>query len=169
MWSSLGRGVTHSPTRRCRSYWKGGLLVTLDYSRQLYFLLIYSIYVYTNTRGHTHTHTHAPHGGWALWRRNLRLPLISYRALRMNWALWYPVRYKCKQNESYYIMPYNSRADVVRLLVEWYDTKSNLKLDWFRSQVQASYMSSYTEELKYNESLGVDNNIYIYIYIYIYI
>ena len=30
-------------------------------------------------------------------------------------------------NENYYIMPYNSRADVVRLLVERYDTKPNAK------------------------------------------
>ena len=30
------------PTLRCSSYWKGSLLVTLDYSRQLYFLLLVS-------------------------------------------------------------------------------------------------------------------------------
>ena len=46
-------------------------------------------------------------------------------------------------------MPYNSRADVVRLLAEWYDTKSNVKLGGFRN------------------SLSVDDHIYIYIYIYI--
>ena len=40
-------------------------------------------------------------------------------------------------------MPYNSNADVIRFLAERYDTK----LDGFRSQLQASYMSSYTEEL----------------------
>ena len=60
-------------------------------------------------------------------------------------------------------MPYNSRADVVRLLAERYDTKSNIMLSGFRSQLQASYMSSHTEELWYNEnSLSVDDNIYIY-------
>ena len=36
---------------------------------------------------------------------------------------------------------------VVRLLADWSDTKSNVKLDGFRSQLRASYMSSHTEEL----------------------
>ena len=44
-------------------------------------------------------------------------------------------------------MPYNTRADVVRLLAEKDDTKSNVKLGGFRSQLQASYVSSYTEKL----------------------
>ena len=36
-------------------------------------------------------------------------------------------------------MPYNSRADVVSLVgAERYDTKSNVKLGWFRPQLQAS-------------------------------
>ena len=39
------------------------------------------------------------------------------------------------------------RADVVRLFAERYDTKSNVKLAGFRSQLQASYVSSHTEEL----------------------
>ena len=40
-------------------------------------------------------------------------------------------------------MPYNSRADVA----ERYDIKSNIKLGRFWSQLQASYVSSHTEEL----------------------
>ena len=64
-------------------------------------------------------------------------------------------------------MPYNTRADVVRLLAERYDTKSNVKLGGFRSQLQASYVSRHTGELGYNETMSVDE-IYIYIYIYIY-
>ena len=48
-------------------------------------------------------------------------------------------------------MPYNFRADVVRLLAEWYDTKSNVKLGRFPYQLQVSYVSSHTEELWYNE------------------
>ena len=32
---------------------------------------------------------------------------------------------------SYYLMPYDSRADVVCLLAERYDTKSNVKLGGF--------------------------------------
>ena len=44
-------------------------------------------------------------------------------------------------------MPYNSRADVVRLLAERYDTKSNVEVGGFRSQLQASNVSSHTEEL----------------------
>ena len=35
---------------------------------------------------------------------------------------------KCKTNESDYIMPNNSRADVFRLFAERYDTKSNVSL-----------------------------------------
>ena len=37
-WSNPGKGVAPSPTPRCSSYWKGSLLVTLDYGRQLYLL-----------------------------------------------------------------------------------------------------------------------------------
>ena len=69
-------------------------------------------------------------------------------------------------NERYYLIPYNSRADVVRLLAERYDTKSNVKLGRFRSQLQASYVSRVVIQ---RSSLSVDDNIYIYIYIYIYI
>ena len=38
-WSNPGKGVAPSPTHRCSSYWKGSLLVTLDYGHQLYLLL----------------------------------------------------------------------------------------------------------------------------------
>ena len=40
----------------------------------------------------------------------------------------------------------NSWAGVIRLFAERYDTKSNVKLGGFRSQVQSSYVSSHTEE-----------------------
>ena len=40
-WSNPGKLVAHSPTPRCSCYWKGSLLVALDYSRQLYLYLIY--------------------------------------------------------------------------------------------------------------------------------
>ena len=33
-WSNPGKGVALSPTPQCRSYWKGSLLVALNYSRQ---------------------------------------------------------------------------------------------------------------------------------------
>ena len=58
---------------------------------------------------------------------------------------------------------------MVRLLAEWSDSKSNVKLGVFRSQLQASYVSSHTEELWYNETVCLWLTIYIYIYIYIYI
>ena len=54
-------------------------------------------------------------------------------------------------------MPYNLRADVVRLLAERYDTKSN----GFRSRLQASCVFSHPEELLFNETI----RLYIYIYI----
>ena len=55
-------------------------------------------------------------------------------------------------------MPYISLTNVVRLLAERYDNKSNVKSGGFWSQLLASYVSSN----------AVDDNIYIYIYIYIY-
>ena len=73
------------------------------------------------------------------------------------------------------IMPYNSWADVVRLLSKRHDTKSNVNFGGFRSQLQASYVSSHTEELWYNESLTVDDNkhththTHTHTHIYIYI
>ena len=41
-WSNPGEGVAPSPTPQCSSYWKRGLRVTLDYSRQLYFAYLES-------------------------------------------------------------------------------------------------------------------------------
>ena len=67
------------------------------------------------------------------------------------------------------LIPYNSFANVVRLLAEMSDTMSNVKLGRFRSQLQASYVSSHIEELGYNEKVCLWMTIYIYIYIYIYI
>ena len=40
-WSNPGNGVAPSPIPHCSSYWKGILLVTLDYVRQLYLLLLF--------------------------------------------------------------------------------------------------------------------------------
>ena len=53
---------------------------------------------------------------------------------------------------------------MVRLLAERSDTKSNVKMVGFRFQLQASYMSSHTEELKYNETVCLWLTICIYIY-----
>ena len=50
---------------------------------------------------------------------------------------------------------------MVRLLAERYDTKSNVKLGGFRSQLQASNVSSHTEELWYNETVCLWMTIYI--------
>ena len=36
-WSNPGKGVAPSPTPWCSRYWKGSLLVALNYSHQLYF------------------------------------------------------------------------------------------------------------------------------------
>ena len=37
-WSNPGKGVAPFPTPQCSSYWKGSLLVALDYGCQLYLL-----------------------------------------------------------------------------------------------------------------------------------
>ena len=63
-------------------------------------------------------------------------------------------------------MPYNSRADVGRLMAERYVTKSNLKLGGFQSKLQVSKVLSHTEELWCNETACLGMTIYIYIYIY---
>ena len=39
-WSNPGKGVAPSPIPMCSSYWKGSLLVALDYGRQLYLTLL---------------------------------------------------------------------------------------------------------------------------------
>ena len=58
-------------------------------------------------------------------------------------------------------MPYDSRADMVRLLAERYHTKSNVKLGKFRSQLKVAYVSSHTEDLWYNETVCLRMTIYI--------
>ena len=58
-------------------------------------------------------------------------------------------------------MPYNSQADVCRLLVERYDTKTNVNLGGFQSQFEASNVTSHTEELWYNETDCLWITIYI--------
>ena len=50
-------------------------------------------------------------------------------------------------------MLYNSRADICRLLAERYDTKSNVKLGEFQSQLEASYVYGHAKELWYNEAV----------------
>ena len=57
-------------------------------------------------------------------------------------------------------MPYNSRANVVGLLAELYDTKSNVKLGGFRFHLQALHVSSHTKELWYNETVCLWMTIY---------
>ena len=40
-WSNPGKGLAPSLTPQCSSYWKGSLLVALDYDRQLFLLTFY--------------------------------------------------------------------------------------------------------------------------------
>ena len=40
-WNNPRKEVARSPTARCSSYWKGSLLVILDYGRQLLLIYIY--------------------------------------------------------------------------------------------------------------------------------
>ena len=49
---------------------------------------------------------------------------------------------------------------MVRLLAERDDTNSNVNLDRFRSPLQASYVSSHTEELWYNETVCLRMTLY---------
>ena len=54
---------------------------------------------------------------------------------------------------------------MVRLLAERSDTKCKVKLGVFRSRLQASYVSSHTEELWYNETVYRWMTIYIIEYV----
>ena len=45
-WSNPRKGVAPFPTPWCSSYWKGSLLVALDYGCQLYFLCLWFIGIY---------------------------------------------------------------------------------------------------------------------------
>ena len=44
-WRNPWKGVVPSLTPRCSSYWKGSLLVALDYGRQVYFFTYIYIYI----------------------------------------------------------------------------------------------------------------------------
>ena len=50
---------------------------------------------------------------------------------------------------------------MVRMLTERYDNKCNVILSGFRSQLQASYVSSHTEELWFNETVCLWMIVYI--------
>ena len=40
-WINPGKGVAPSPTPQCSNYWKGSLLIALDYDRQLCLLIVF--------------------------------------------------------------------------------------------------------------------------------
>ena len=48
-WSNPGKGVAPSPKPQCSSYWKGSLLVALDYGCQLYLLTYNKLGQYMTT------------------------------------------------------------------------------------------------------------------------
>ena len=50
-WSNPRKGVAHSPTPWCSSYWKGSPLVAFDYGRQLYVPPHYEMILYQNWLG----------------------------------------------------------------------------------------------------------------------
>ena len=125
-----------------------------SWQQQTVVIYIY-IYIYIYT---------LPHGGWALWRRNFRLPLASCKALRKNWALWQPLGYKNVNKRTLLLLlldKYHWKiplANVVRLLVERSETESNEKLGGFRTWLRASYWRVLIER----NSLSIDYYIYIY-------
>ena len=80
-WSNPGKGVAPSPTPQCSSYWKGSLLVALDYGCQLYFLPSINSPKphYPFSANHT-----------SLWREDLIfLPLDSECKLVVAYCLYY--------------------------------------------------------------------------------
>ena len=74
---------------------------------------------------------------------------------------------KCKQTiTNTYTL--NSRAGIGATEGKEVCYRSDIKLGRFQSQLEASCVSSHTEEL-YNETVCLWTTVYIYIYIYIYI
>ena len=65
-WSNPGKGVTPSPTSWWDSYWKGSLLVALNYGRKLY--LLYSLNLQD-------------------WSLTIRCSLVSYPSLFFFWGV----------------------------------------------------------------------------------
>ena len=49
-------------------------------------------------------------------------------------------------------------------MAKQFDTKSTVKFGGFQSQLEASYVSSNTEDLRYKETVSLWMTIYIYIY-----
>ena len=47
-WSNPGKGIAPSPRPRCSSYWKGSLLVALDYGHHYFLLDRYPILSFEN-------------------------------------------------------------------------------------------------------------------------
>ena len=70
---------------------------------------------------------------------------------------------KMKTNEIYYIMHYNSRVDVVCMLTERSDTKSNLKLGGSTPASNILRVYPHWRVVIQRNSLSVDDNIYVYI------
>ena len=50
-------------------------------------------------------------------------------------------------------------------MAEQYDAKSNVKMGGFQPQLEKSYVSSYTEELWYNEKVCRWMTIYLCVYV----
>ena len=80
------------------------------------------------------------------------------KALHMNWALWKSMAYFFKYIHVKIFFGVNDESSG-----EWYPTEFTSV--GFRSQIQASRVSSHTEELWYNERVCLWMTIYIYIYI----
>ena len=90
-WNNPGKGVVPYPTSRCCSYWKGSLLVILDYRCQLYFLfalffMLQQKQAHFQSRGHYVTlseaaflpvdRSHAESNSYHSWWRTLSLKLL---------------------------------------------------------------------------------------------
>ena len=86
-WSNPGKGVTPSPTLQCSSYWKGSLLVALDYGRQLYFSYMYIgqvVRVFAGKSGYNPRSSHAKTQKWYLMPPCLIFNIIRYGS-RVKW------------------------------------------------------------------------------------
>ena len=101
-WNTPGKGVAPSPTPRCSSYWKGSLLVTLDYGRQFYLLTIWPIdrtLIGTSYSGQSGP---GSHGNEVVLCRFMPGHLLKHRTAEMEILNW---KKKCTLQIAKFVRP----------------------------------------------------------------
>ena len=96
-WSNPGKGVAPSPTSWCSSYWKGSLLVTLNYGHQLYLHTTKSWWKSCNPLYHTNH---------KVWRRLYYGVWETFANCKVR--NWYQKKVKLNQTGCHSILQYHA-------------------------------------------------------------